>query len=61
MTLLQTLAGRYTRGDEAQVMEALQKAQLIVAVRMGNLAEVRHLVECEGIDAKARDHVSCES
>ena len=40
-------------------MEALQKAQLIVAVRMGDLAEVRHLIECEGTDVNVRDHVSC--
>ena len=40
-------------------MEALQKAQLIVAVRMGDVAEVRHLIECSGTDGNVRDHVSC--
>ena len=40
-------------------MEALQKAQLIVAVRMGGLAAVRQLIECEGTGVKARDPVSC--
>ena len=38
---------------------ALPKAQLIVAVRMGGLAEVRHLVECAGTDVNTRDRVSC--
>ena len=40
-------------------MEALQKAQLIVAVRMGDLAEMKHLIECAGMDVNTRDHVRC--
>ena len=58
-TVLQTLANRLTRCDESQLMEALQKAQLIVAVRMGDLAEVRQLIECAGMDVNVRDYVSC--
>ena len=59
MTPLQTFARRYTGGDETRLMKVLQKAQLIVAVSMGDLAQVRHLIECEGTDVNARDHVSC--
>ena len=57
--MLQALANEFTGGDESQVMEALQKAQLVVGVRMGDLADVRHLIECEGVDVNTRDHVSC--
>ena len=59
MTALQSLVDQFAEGDESQLMEALQKAQLIVAVRMGDLAEVRHLIECSGTDVNVRDHVSC--
>ena len=38
-------------------MGAVHKAQLIVAVRMGDIAEARHLVECQGVDIHTRDHV----
>ena len=55
---MQILANLSTRGDEAQLMEAIQKAQLVVAVRMRDFAEVRRFVECEGMDANARDYVS---
>ena len=58
-TALQRLAKKFTEGDESQLTEALQKAQLIVGVRMGDLAEMRHLIECEGIDVSTRDNVSC--
>ena len=37
----------------------LHTAQVIVAVSMGDLAAVRHLIECEGTGVKARDPVSC--
>ena len=53
------LAMRFTRGDESRLMEALQKAQLIVAVRMGDLAEVRHFIEYAGTDVNVSDYVSC--
>ena len=57
--MLQTLANRFSSGNESVVMRALHKAQLIVAVRMGDLAEVRRLIECEGMGVKAKDRVSC--
>ena len=56
---LQRLARRYTGGNKSQLMGAHQKAKLVVAVKMEDLAEVRHLIECEGTDINARDHVSC--
>ena len=40
-------------------MEVIRPTRLAVAVRMGNLAEVRHLIEWEGMDVNTRDHVSC--
>ena len=40
-------------------MEVVRPTQLIVAVRMGDLAEVKRLIECEGTDVNTRDHVSC--
>ena len=57
--MLQALAKRFTGGDESRLMEALQKAQLVVTVRMGDLVEARHLIECEGADVNTRDRVSC--
>ena len=59
-TALQTLAKKFTRGDEAQLTGAIQKGQLIVAVKSGDLADVRRLVKCQGVDINGRDHVCCE-
>ena len=59
MTALRILAKRFARGDESKVTEVLHTVQVIVAVRMGDLAAVRHLVECAGMDVHTRDHVSC--
>ena len=56
-TALQTLAKRFTQGNEAQVVNAIQQTQLIVAVKSGDFADLRNLVECQGADFKAKDHV----
>ena len=58
-TALQSLARQYTDGDESQMIEAIQKGQLIVAVKSGDIAEVRQLVECQGVDIHSvtRDYV----
>ena len=57
--MLKTLANRYTGDDEAQLMEALQKAQLVVAANSGDIVALRHLIEDQGVDISAMDHVSC--
>ena len=57
--MLQSFVDQFAEGDESQLMGSLQNAQLIVAVRMGDLAEVRHLIECEGTDVNMSDYVSC--
>ena len=56
-TAVQTLAKRFTSGDEAQLTEAIQKSQLIVAVKSGDIADVRGLMECQGMDVHTRDYV----
>ena len=56
-TALQSLSREYTRGDESQLNEAIHTGQLIVAVKSGDIANVRQLVECQGVDINAQDHV----
>ena len=56
-TALQALAKQFTHGDEAQLTEAIQKSQFIVAVKSGDIADVQQLVECQGVDIHTRDHV----
>ena len=54
---MKSFAKRFIRGDEAQLAEAIHKGQLIVAVKSGDIADVRRLVECQGVDIHTRDHV----
>ena len=58
-TALQVFAKRFTRGDEVQLTETIQTAQLILAVKSGDIADVQRLVECQGMDINARDNVCC--
>ena len=51
------LAKRFTRGNEVRLTDAIQKARLIVAVKNGDIADVRYLVECQGKDIHAKDSV----
>lgn len=53
-TALQTLAKKFTGGNEAQLTEAIQKGQLIVAVKSGDIAGVQR---CQGVDIHTRDGV----
>ena len=53
-TALQRLAKKCTDGNEAQLTEAIQKGQLIVAVKSGDIAGVQR---CQGVDIHTRDHV----
>ena len=39
-------------------MERIQKAQPIVAIKMGDLVELRRLLEVQGVDPNAGDYVS---
>ena len=57
LTALQMLAKRNTGGDEARLIEAIEKGQLIVAVKSGDIADIRRLVENQGADIHTRDHV----
>ncbi len=55
-TALQTFANRLTGDDEAKLREGIRKGQLIVAMKSGDLTELRHLIECEGLSGM---DVSC--
>ena len=52
------LASRFADGDEAQLMEGIQQVQPIVAIKVGDLAELRRLLEVQGLDPNAGDYVS---
>ena len=56
-TALQSLAKRLTHEDETLLMEGIQKAEIIVAVKTGDLSYLRQLVECQGCDVNVKDHV----
>ena len=56
-TALQTLVNRYSGDNITQFTRAMQKAQLVVAVKTGDIDNLRRLVECEEMDIHARDHV----
>ena len=56
-TALQTLAERYTRGDESQLIEVIENARLTIAVKSGDIADIRRLGECQGVDIHTRDRV----
>ena len=59
-TALKSLAKRFTGGDESQLIDDIYKAQLIIAMRRGDIAGVRRLVECPGVDVNGRDRVRCQ-
>ena len=53
-TALQRLAKKFAGGNEARLTEAIQKGQLIVAVKSGDIAGVQR---CQGVDIHTRDGV----
>ena len=53
------LGAGFADGNEAQLMIYLQEAHLMAAVKEGNVAEVRRLVEQEEVDVNSRSYVSC--
>ena len=53
------LGAGFVDGNEAQWMIYLQEAHLMAAVKEGNVAEVRRLVEQEEVDVNSRSYVSC--
>ena len=52
------LSSRFTNGDEIQLLKQIQKAKPIVAIKMGDLAELRRTFECEAVDMEPSDYVS---
>lgn len=58
-TARQSLAARFTYGDEAQLNDAVRKAQWLIAVKTGDIAELRILGHLDdGMIARAQDNVS---
>ena len=54
---MEILADRFTDDDKAQLLKAIQKAELIIAVKSGDIADVRRLVECQGVGLHAPNQV----
>jgi hypothetical protein len=50
------LATRFTDGDEAKLLEAIQQAQLMIAVKAGHLVHVRRLIEDGGMSVSHVSH-----
>ena len=59
VTASKVLGAGFAGGNEAQLMIYLQEAHLMAAVKEGNVAEVRRLVEQEEVDVNSRSYVSC--
>ena len=54
---LRSLAIVYTNGDEAEFLQHIQVAQCVAAVKAGDLAELRRLIEDDRIEVDGKDYV----
>ena len=58
-TARHSLASRLIYGDEAQLTDAIRKAQWLIAVKTGDIAELRILGHLDDeMVARSQDHVS---
>ena len=58
VTARRKLALRLMNGDESELMESIRTAELVVAVKAGDITEVKRLLTLEGADINAQDYVS---
>ena len=58
ITALKKLAVRFTSSDEIQLLESIHVAQMVVAVKTGDVAELQRYIGLNKMDVNASDHVS---